>query len=153
MKSRHLDRYIPEAIEGVDAPGKRLRDASTVLDRRDAERVPFDAAVSYVYVADARRGVTRGEGRLVDLSKTGCKIIGPLLMLRSLATLVIHVNDDKPPLCLSRVEVTWTNGESFGVRFSKLNGEDRQRLQELVLKFATFKGRSEDHTAFRIRID
>lgn len=151
MKSRHFDKYIPEAVEGVDAPVKRLTGASTVLDRRDAERVPFDAAVSYV--ADGPMGFTRGEGRLVDLSKTGCKIIGPLLMLRSLATLVIHVNDDKPPLCLSRVEVTWTNGESFGVRFSKLKGEDRQRLQELVLKFATFKGRSEDHTAFRIRID
>lgn len=151
MRSRHLDKYMPEVVEGVNAPVKRLRHVSTVLDRRDAERVPFDAAVSYV--ADARMGFTRGEGRLEDLSKTGCKIIGPLLMLGSLATLVIHVNDDKPPLCLSGAEVTWTNGESFGVRFPKLKGEDRQRLQELVLKFATFKGRSEDHTAFRIRID
>jgi PilZ domain len=95
-------------------------------------------------------GLTRGEGRLEDLSKTGCKIIGPLLMVGTLATLVIHINDDKPPLCLSGVEVTWANGEPFGVRFPKLKAEERQRLQELVLRFATFKGRSEEHTAFRL---
>lgn len=71
-------------------------------------------------------------------------------MVGTLATLVIHVDNDKPALCLSRVEVTWTNGESFGVRFPKLKAEDRQRLQELVLRFATFKGRSEEHTTFRL---
>jgi PilZ domain len=148
MKGRHLDKYMPEVVDGLDAPVGKLTSASSVLDRRDAERVPLDAAVSYV--SDARMGLTRGEGHLEDLSKTGCKIIGPLLMVGTLATLVIHVNDDKPPLCLSGVEVTWTNGDSFGVRFPKLKAEDRQRLQELVLRFATFKGRSEDHTAFRL---
>jgi PilZ domain-containing protein len=100
--------------------------------------------------SDVRMGLTRGEGRLEDLSKTGCKIIGRLLMVGTLATLVIHINDDKPPLCLSGVEVTWANGEPFGVRFPKLKAEERQRLQELVLRFATFKGRSEERTAFRL---
>jgi hypothetical protein len=95
-------------------------------------------------------GLTRGEGRLEDLSKTGCKIIGPLLMVGTKATLVIHLDDHKAPLCLSGVEVTWSEGQSFGVRFPKLKVEDRHRLQELVLQFATFKGRSEDHTAFRL---
>lgn len=148
MKSRYLDKYMPKAIDGLEGAVGKPANASSVLDRRDAERVPLDAAVSYV--SDARMGLTRGEGRLDDLSKTGCKIIGPLLMVGTTATLVIHIADDRPPLCLSGVEVTWSNGESFGVRFSKLSGEDRQRLQELVLRFATFKGRSEDHTAFRL---
>ena len=148
MKSRHLDKYMTTVVDGLDAPVEKLRNGSTVLDRRDAERVPLDAVVSYV--SDARMGLTRGEGRLEDLSKTGCKIIGPLLMVGTMATVVIHLNEDKAPLCLSGVEVTWTDGESFGVRFPKLKAEDRQRLQELVLRFATFKGRSADHTAFRL---
>jgi len=149
MKSRHLDKYMPQVVEGLDAALGRLANASSVLDRRDAERVPLNAAVSYV--SDARKGLTRGEGRLDDLSKTGCKIIGPLLMVGTTATLVIHLADDKSKaLCLSGVEVTWTDGEAFGVRFPKLKGEHRQRLQELVLRFATFKGRSEDHAAFRL---
>jgi hypothetical protein len=148
MKSRHLDKYMPSVVEGLDDRAGKLTNASSVLDRRDAERVPLDAAVSYV--SDARMGLTRGEGRLDDLSKTGCKISGPLLMVGTTATLVIHLADDKPPLSLSGVEVTWSNGESFGVRFPQLKAEDRQRLQELVLRFATFKRRSEDHTAFRL---
>ncbi len=148
MKSRHLDKYMPRVVEGLDVPVEKRSNAATVLDRRDAERVPLDAVVSYM--SDARMGLNRGEGRLADLSKTGCKIIGPLLMVGTLATLVIHVDDDKPPLCLSEVEVTWTNSESFGVRFPKLKAEDRQRLQELVLRFATFRGQSEEHTAFRL---
>jgi len=148
MKARHLDKYMPRAVEGQETPVEKPPHASTVLDRRDAERVPLDAAVSYV--SDARMGLTRGEGRLDDLSKTGCKIIGPLLMVGTRATLVIHLSDDEAPLSLSGVEVTWSDGESCGVRFPKLKGEDRQRLQELVLKFATFRGRSQEHTAFRL---
>ena len=148
MKSRHLDKYMAKVVVGLDASVEKLSNASSVLDRRDAERVPLDAAVSYV--SDARMGLTRGEGRLEDLSKTGCKIIGPLLMVGTTATLVIHLNDDKAPLSLSGVEVNWTDGESFGVRFPKLKAEDRQRLQELVLKFATFKLSSQSHTAFRL---
>jgi len=38
----------------------------------------------------------------------------------------------------------------IGVKFPRLNGELRHRLQELVLKFATFKGCSEGHIAFRL---
>jgi PilZ domain len=148
MKSRHLDKYMAEIIEGPDSAVEKLNAASAVLDRRDAERVPLTAGVSYV--SDARMGLTRGEGRLEDLSKTGCKIIGPLLMVGTKATLVIDLSDDRPPLCLADVEVTWSDGDAFGVRFPRLNAEDRQRLQELVLRFATFEGRSEDHTAFRL---
>jgi hypothetical protein len=148
MKSRHLDKYMPMVVEGLDDSIENLTDTAAVLDRRDAERVPLHAAVSYV--SDARMGLTHGQGRLEDLSKTGCKIIGPLLMVGTIATLIIHLDDDRPPLRLSGVEVTWNDGESFGVRFPRLKAEDRHRLQELVLRFATFKGRSEDHTAFRL---
>jgi len=148
MKARYLDKYMLRAVEGQDAPIEMPTQASTVLDRRDAERVPLAAAVSYV--SDPCTGLTRGEGRLDDLSKTGCKIIGPLLMVGTKATLVIHLNDDEAPLSLSGVEVTWSDGESFGVRFPELKGPDRQRLQELVLRFATFRGRSQEHTAFRL---
>ena len=148
MKSRHLDKYMPMVVEGLDDSIDNLTDTAAILDRRDAERVPLHAAVSYV--SDARRGLTHGQGRLEDLSKTGCKIIGPLLMVGTVATLIIHLDDDRPPLCLSGVEVTWNDGESFGVRFPKLKAEDRHRLQELVLRFATFNGRSENHTAFRL---
>ena len=147
MKSHHLDKYMPEAISGVSNK-LRFRKAATVLDRRDAERVPLRTYVSYM--TDERIGLSRGQGWLVDLSKTGCKIAGPALMVGTSATLVLYFQDEKDPLCISDATVTWRDGESFGVRFPKLKGADRQRLQELVLRFATFRGSSQEHTAFRL---
>ena len=61
-------------------------------------------------------------------------------MVGTSATLVLYFQDEKDPLCISDATVTWRDGESFGVRFPKLKGADRQRLQELVLRFATFRG-------------
>ena len=146
MKSRHLDKYMPDAILGVNNE-LRFRKAATVLDRRDAERVPLRTYVSYM---TDEVGLSCGQGWLVDLSKTGCKITGPALMVGTSATLVLYFQDEKDPLCISDATVTWRDGESFGVRFPKLKGADRQRLQELVLRFATFRGHSQEHTAFRL---
>ena len=146
MKARHLDKYMPQVITGMTSEGGSRRTAA-YLDQRNAERVPIRAYVSYM--TDARMGLSRGQGWLVDLSKTGCKITGPVVMVGTTVTLVLYFSDEKDPLCITDATVTWSDGESFGVRFPKLKGGDRQRLQELVLKFATFQGRSEKHTAFR----
>ena len=147
MKTRHLDKYMPEAITGVRSESA-FRKNATVLDRRDAERVPLRIYVSYV--TDERMGLSRGQGWLVDLSKTGCKIAGPALMLGTTATVVLYFQDEKDPLCVCGATVTWCDGEAFGVRFPKLNAADRQRVQELILRFATLRGSSQEHTAFRL---
>ena len=146
MKARHLDKYMPQVITGMTSEGGSRRTAA-YLDQRNAERVPIRAYVSYM--TDARMGLSRGQGWLVDLSKTGCKITGPVVMVGTTVTLVLYFSDEKDPLCITDAAVTWSDGESFGVRFPRLKGADRQRLQELVLKYATFRGRSEKHAAFR----
>ena len=147
MKARYLDKHPSETLAGskCSVPGRKT---GTVLDRRDAERVPLHTYVSYV--TDERMGLSRGQGWLVDLSKTGCKIVGPVLMLGTSVTIVLYFQDEKDPLCVCGATVTWTDGDSFGVRFPKLNGAERQRLQELVLRFATLQGNSGEHTAFRL---
>ena len=148
MKARHADKYIAEAIRGVDTPGPTRRNIASSLDRRDAERVPLRTYVSYV--TDERMGLSRGQGWLVDLSKTGCRIAGPLLMIGTSVTLVVYVEDGKDPLCISDATVTRSDRETFGLRFPKLKASDRQRLQELVLKYATLRVQSQKHTAFRL---
>src|SRR5690242_7526793 len=147
MKGRHLDKQMPHANVGTRREPS-WRKTSRVLDRRDAERVPLRTYVSYV--TDERMGLSRGQGWLVDLSKTGCKITGPVLMLGTSVTIVLYFSDEKDPLCVCGATVTWSDGDSFGVRFPKLNGADRQRLQELVLKFATLRGGSHEHIGFRL---
>jgi hypothetical protein len=145
MKGRHADKYMPETVAGVRSA---VRKSGAVLDRRDAERVPLRIYVSYV--TDERLGLSRGQGWLVDLSKTGCKISGPALMLGTTATVVLYFQDERDPLCVCGAKVTWCDNESFGVRFPKLDAADRRRLQELILRFATSRGSSQEHTAFRL---
>ena len=71
MKLRQLDKYMAQVINGVSSEVGSSRNAA-YLDRRDAERVPISMQV--FYVTDEPLGCSRGQGRLVDLSKTGCKI-------------------------------------------------------------------------------
>ena len=146
MKSRHLEKYMPEVVSGVATDVGSSSNAA-YLDRRDAERVPLRMRVSYV--TDQPLGFSRGQGRLED-SETGCKIIGPAPTAGTTVTLVLDLEDDKDPLCIYGATVTWTKSESFGVRFPKLRSEERQRLQGLVLRYATFRGRSQKHAAFRL---
>src|SRR4029079_5599342 len=110
MRSHHLDKHMPQVISGVNNK-LGVRKTATVLDRRDTERVPLLIYVSYM--TDARIGLSRGQGWLVDLSKTGCKIAGPVLMVGTSATLVLYFQDEKDTLCICNATGTWTPRESI----------------------------------------
>ena len=146
MRSRHLEKHMPQAIAGLDCPVV-VRSLAT-LDRRHAERVPFEAVVSYFSCDETGR--VRGKGYLEDLSKTGCRIVGPPLKVGSVGNLMLRLDDAQWPLCMSGIKVSWADDESFGVRFPELDAETRHRLQQLVLKFVTFKGSSHEYTAFQL---
>jgi hypothetical protein len=118
------------------------------LDSRDAQRVPFYFPVLYTSENEARR--CQKKGQLIDLSKTGCRILGPVLPVGCTTTIVVDLKDGKPPLSIVGATVCWNDGYSFGVRFPSMPVDDRHGLQALVLKFATSKGTSQAHTAFRL---
>ena len=119
-----------------------------ILDSREAQRVSFYCAVSYTSEDEARRSEKKGQ--LLDLSKKGCRILGPVLGVGCTTTIMLDLNDGNAPLSIVRATVCWNDGYSFGVKFPAMPVEDRHRLQELVLKFATLKGTSQDHAAFRL---
>ncbi|HKT35866.1 MAG TPA: PilZ domain-containing protein [Nitrospira sp.] len=120
----------------------------TTVDSRDAQRVPFYCPVSYTNQDEARR--CENKGQLLDLSKKGCRILGPVLAVGCTTTILLELNDGKTPLSIVGATVCWTDGFSFGVKFPTMPVEDRHRLQELVLKLATLRGTSQDRTAFRL---
>ena len=149
MKARHLDRYVVQEFASPDHLNTTLsKNASASLDGREAERVPLYCHVSYA--SDAEAGLCRGEGQLLNLSKQGCRIVGPVLAVGSTATLLLDVDDGKAPLNVIGATVCWNDGYSFGVKFPPMTAVNRQRVQELILKFATLRGASQDHTAFRL---
>ena len=121
---------------------------STTLDSRDSQRVPFHCPVSYTSVDEARP--SQKKGQLVDLSKRGCRILGPVLDVGCTTTITFDLNDGKGCLTIVGATACWNDGYSFGVSFPIMPIEDRHRLQELVLKFVTLKSATQDRAAFRL---
>ena len=123
--------------------------AHSLLDRRYAERVPIEYRISYSGEEGAR--IVKGEGRLKDLSKTGCKILGATTSsLGSSLALLLDFEDGKAPMRLTDATVSWLGKDSFAVRFPKLSADERRRLQEIIWKNISVSSLGDQRTAFRI---
>lgn len=70
-----------------------------------------------------------GEGTVVDLSDTGCRI-ATLVQVPHGTSLEVRLilPDDLPPLTVESCVVRWSRGHEFGVQFLELREEDRGRL-------------------------
>jgi len=121
--------------------------AHAPLDRRYAERVPIHYRVIYTGTEGAR--LIKTKGSLIDLSKTGCKILGTMLPAAGgCLTITLYLEDGRPPLCLTDATVSWIKGSVFAVRFPKLTQDERKRIQGVIWKHVTL---SKNHrAAFRI---
>jgi c-di-GMP-binding flagellar brake protein YcgR len=130
-------------------PKIETKQAHSLLDRRNAERVPMQCRISYSGQEGAR--TVTGEATLKDLSKTGCKILGAAPSpLSSPLTLLLDLKNGQAPIRLTDVTVSWIGRDSFAVRFPKLSAEERRRLQELILKHVRLSSLDDRRTAFRI---
>jgi PilZ domain len=147
MPSRNGHRYLEQdwgSTGEIEVPSMAR---PTDLDRRSTHRVALQARVTYVHEADLS---SYGEGLLIDLSKEGCRIGGSrAVVIGSTVRLSINFSDGHPPLCLCAATVCWREGNTFGVKFAELTENERQRLQQLIWKFASRKGESGEHTGFR----
>ncbi|HKT36144.1 MAG TPA: PilZ domain-containing protein [Nitrospira sp.] len=149
MKPRNGDRYLEQEFMRPDyLNNESIKKVSATLDRREADRVSIYAHVSYASDDDA--SVINADGQLLNLSKLGCRIVGPSPNVGSHMTISLDLNDGKAPLRLAGATVCWCDGYSFGTKFSSMTGEERQRLQELVLKLASRHRSTDDYTAFRL---
>jgi hypothetical protein len=105
---------------------------------------------SVTYTSEGDQSSSHGEGQLIELSKEGCRIVGSSAVLSGgLLSLSINLGDGHLALCLAG-KVCWMEGKTFGVNFVELTEHERQRLLQLVWKFASRKGESDGHTGFRI---
>jgi PilZ domain len=126
-----------------------VQKAPGLLDRRYAERAPINCKV--VYSAEAGARIVKVEGTLLDVSKTGCKILGASQpAMGSDLHLTLYLEDGKAPLCLTGGQVTWVRGCSFAIRFPRLTPEERKRLQETIWKNVTLVPANDHRAAFRI---
>ena len=123
--------------------------AHSLLDRRYAERVPIRYRATYFGEEGAR--IVAGEGALMDLSQTGCKILGVAPSpLGSRLTLLLDLEDGHTPMRLTDVIVSWISKDSFAVKFPKLSPDERKRLQEVIWRHISVSLLDDRRTAFRI---
>ena len=123
--------------------------AHSLLDRRYAERVPIRYRITYFGEEGAR--IVAGEGALMDLSKTGCKILGAApSLIGSRLTLLLDLEDGHIPMRLTDVIVSWISKDSFAAKFPKLSSDERKRLQDVIWKNMSVSSLEDRRTAFRI---
>jgi hypothetical protein len=74
-----------------------------------------------------------GEGTVVDLSHTGCRIATLVEVPRETSLEVrLMLPDDLPPMILASCIVRWSRGHEFGVQFPKPREDDRVRLSRFM---------------------
>jgi hypothetical protein len=74
-----------------------------------------------------------GEGTVVDLSHTGCRI-ATLVQVPHGTSLEVRLilPDDLPPLTVESCIVRWSRGNEFGLQFLDPREEDRARLARFI---------------------
>jgi hypothetical protein len=149
VTANHHD-YEEERRQRMGLLSATVQKPARLLDRRHAQRVPLHVHVLYTS-GGGEALPCDGEGRVRNLSKKGCQIVGSTPLVQgSLVTLSLDLGDGQPPLCLPGALVCWTDGACFSVKFPPMTDEARYRLQQLVLKFAARREVSRTHTAFRV---
>ena len=77
--------------------------------------------------------IVGGEGMVLDLSYTGCRIATLVQVPRGTSLEVrLILPDDLPLLTVKSCIVRWSRGHEFGVQFLDLREEDRARLARFV---------------------
>jgi hypothetical protein len=75
-------------------------------------------------------GGLEGEGRLNDLSKTGCKIACDTApAVETSLKVEVFLPDYPRPLKIERGLVRWVKGDTFGVEFVEMQASPRERLR------------------------
>lgn len=106
-------------------------DTAGLSDRRNTGRMLAHCHVHYRRT-DGHLGVLE-EGRLKDLSLTGCHIITKAALEPGhLITLVVYFNDGQLPITLPGTTVCWGTNHRFGVRFPDMTSDERRRLAAIV---------------------
>ncbi|MGQ0556704.1 MAG: PilZ domain-containing protein [Nitrospiraceae bacterium] len=76
---------------------------------------------------------SEGTGMLLDLSKTGCRLESPLLMLPGLSLeLRIAVPGLDWALAIDGADVQWANEETAGLAFVRMRKTEQQRLDDVM---------------------
>ena len=85
------------------------------------------------YPASIQSDIGAGEGVLLDLSPTGCRMRSDIaLNAGAYLALQIAVSQERTPLAVEVSVVRWCKDGHFGVEFLRYSQGDRERVTDLV---------------------
>ncbi len=92
---------------------------------------------------------SEGTGILLDLSRGGCRLESPLLMLPGLSLeLSIHVPGWEWPLMIDGADVQWVSEETAGLAFVQIREAEQQRLDDVLTTRLARKSEDGDEERF-----
>ena len=90
-----------------------------------------------------------GAGLILDLSRGGCRLESPLLMLPGLSLeLRIYVPGLEWPLMIEGADVQWVSEETAGLAFVRIREAEQQRLDEVLTTRLARKSEDGDDEQF-----
>jgi hypothetical protein len=146
-----IDATVPmQPAETCEHGGEAEQVQEDYLDRRGAVRAPVECPVRFISEERSGDGSQR-EGRLLDLSKTGCRIFSQHSPEQgSQITLILPLPDGMPPIRLIGTTVCHVRGNEFGAKFQPLTPEERRRVQAMIFKHVTWSPYALRRPAFLI---
>ena len=97
------------------------------MTKRQAVRFNIYRPVSFC------SGAAEGEGTVVDLSPSGCRVKSDVtIAVGSLICMFIVVPSGHLPITIGMATVRWANNGEFGVQFTRVNSLQQERLQTLI---------------------
>jgi len=85
------------------------------------------------YPASIQSDTGAGEGVLLDLSPTGCRMRSDIALNEgAYLTLQIAISQERTPLAVEVSVVRWCKDGHFGVEFLRYSQGDRERVTNLV---------------------
>lgn len=97
------------------------------MELRKHQRFPVELPISFMAEE------LEGEGTIYNLSMEGCAVESNTQVPEdSYLQLQIHIPDHDSPIIVELAAVRWALRREFGVEFTSLRSEDRERLQRYV---------------------
>lgn len=98
------------------------------MEHRQHLRFPVQFSSSFSSI-----NLVRGEGTVVDISISGCRIFSMTeVKVGTALQLLIHVSKEDPPIQVAQAIVRWYRENTFGLAFLSLLPEAWPRLQQVV---------------------
>ena len=101
----------------------------SIIECRSSERIALQCSIILA------TGVQTGEGRVLNMSKSGCLVEAPILIKAGdCLQMRLFLPESDLSVCVSMAVVQWALGFRFGVEFIEVDEKHRSRLNQLIAK-------------------